>query len=90
MMENLINDLLDLAKLENSAFKLTSELFNLPETIYEALAIVSHNASQNRISLLGTIDKKEDLALVLSIQGDKGRYMQILLNFISNALKFTN
>jgi signal transduction histidine kinase len=37
MMENLINDLLDLAKIENHAFSLSTNYFNLGETIYEAL-----------------------------------------------------
>jgi signal transduction histidine kinase len=36
MMENLINDLLDLAKLENHSFLLSEEYFNLGSTIYEA------------------------------------------------------
>jgi len=37
MMENLINDLLDLAKLENNSFSLSLDYFNLSETIYSAL-----------------------------------------------------
>ena len=36
MMENLINDLLDLAKMQNNSFKLTNEYFSLSYTIYEA------------------------------------------------------
>ena len=36
MVENLINDLLDLAKLENSSFKFSNEYFDLATTIYEA------------------------------------------------------
>jgi signal transduction histidine kinase len=36
MMENLINDLLDLAKLESNNFSLSQEYFNLGSTIYEA------------------------------------------------------
>ncbi len=40
MMENLINDLLDLAKLENNSFQLTSEYFNLADIIFEAFQII--------------------------------------------------
>jgi signal transduction histidine kinase len=40
MMENLINDLLDLAKLENHSFLLSEEYFNLGSTIYEAFQIL--------------------------------------------------
>ena len=36
MVENLINDLLDLAKLENSSFNVHKEYFDLAATIYEA------------------------------------------------------
>jgi len=36
MMENLINDLLDLAKMENNTFSFSRELFNLGDTINEA------------------------------------------------------
>jgi signal transduction histidine kinase len=39
MLENLINDLLDLAKLENNTFSLTKEYFNLMDTIYQAFKI---------------------------------------------------
>lgn len=34
MLENLINDLIDLAKIENNKFSLDQEYFNLPHTIY--------------------------------------------------------
>jgi len=90
MMENLINDLLDLAKLENNAFTLSSDYFSLSCAIYEAFRIVSHTASKNLISLRATIDDQSSLDLIHSILGDKRRYMQILLNFLSNAIKFTN
>jgi hypothetical protein len=36
MLENLVNDLLDLAKMENNSFKFDDDYFSLPETIYEA------------------------------------------------------
>ena len=36
MMENLINDLLDLAKMQNNSFKLTNDYFSFSNVIYEA------------------------------------------------------
>jgi signal transduction histidine kinase len=51
MMENLINDLLDLGNIENSAFKLQEEYFSLPEVILEAFEIVNSTATKNQIKL---------------------------------------
>ena len=52
--------------------------------------MVQHTATQNGIELKAIIDKYENLQLIKSIMGDGVRMMQILLNFVSNALKFTN
>ena len=49
MLENLVNDLLDLAKLENNAFQLNPEYFNLSQTIYEAFEILLFSANQAKI-----------------------------------------
>ena len=40
MIENLINDLIDLAKIENNKFSLNQEYFNLSETINQTLEIL--------------------------------------------------
>ena len=45
MVENLINDLLDLAKLENSSFVLDNSYFNLTEIIFQAMQMLSFSAS---------------------------------------------
>ena len=52
--------------------------------------MVQHSATQYGIELKAVIDKYENLQLIKSIMGDSVRMMQILLNFVSNALKFTN
>ena len=90
MNENLINDLLDLAKLENGKFSLNSQPFNLLQTIKAAFHIIGDMASRQDITLAAVIDDKEHLGLLQGILGDDRRYQQILLNFLSNALKFTN
>jgi len=45
MVENLINDLLDHAKMENEQFNFNYEYFDLPETIKEAFSILVHLAN---------------------------------------------
>lgn len=49
-----------------------------------------HMANENNINLKAEIDTKENLDMIHAIYGDKRRYVQILQNFLSNALKFTN
>lgn len=90
MVENLINDLLDLAKLENNSFTFTTGYFNLSHLIFESLKMVQFSANQQEISLCAEIDSYASLDLIQAIQGDQKRYLQTLLNFLSNALKFSN
>lgn len=90
LTENLINDLLDLAKMENNTFTFINEPFNLMDLIYETFLLSSHKATLNGIELVANTNRKADLALLKSVIGDRRRYLQILLNFLSNALKFTN
>ena len=55
-MENLIDDLLDQAKLENKSFKLNEEFFNLSNTVIEAFQIMQHSASEKGIELEAIVD----------------------------------
>ena len=45
MLENLINDLIDLAKIENNIFTLNQDYYNLPNTIHETLEILVFQAN---------------------------------------------
>lgn len=89
-MENLINDLLDLAKLESNSFNLSSEYFDLGALLYEAFQMISHKADQIQVGLFAEIDEKLNLSRICQIYGDERRFLQIILNFLSNAMKFTN
>jgi signal transduction histidine kinase len=90
MMENLINDLLDLAKLENMSFTISSEYFDLGELIFEAFKMIAHKADEMKVKLFAEIDQRKNLEKIALIWGDQRRFLQILLNFLSNAMKFTN
>lgn len=88
MLLNLINDLLDLAKMENSQFHLNIDLFNLHDVINKALDTLAFQAQQKNIKL-SYVYEDSNFSYFTSINGDSYRYQQILLNFLSNALKFT-
>ena len=75
MVGVLINDLLDLAKLENNSFTLTQEYFNLNDIIKESFQILLQMAKDKNIDLRADIDKKENLDLIQSIYGDQRRYL---------------
>ena len=74
MMETLINDLLDLTKLENDQFAFNKEYFNLSTTIYESFQILSSTAKSKGITLQAQIDKTINLNMIQSIFGDERRY----------------
>ena len=52
--------------------------------------MVFYAAKQKNIKLSAEIDKISNLDFIQMIYGDERRYLQILLNFLSNSLKFTN
>lgn len=88
MLLNLINDLLDLAKIENDKFHLVNTQFNLHDVIQRAIHTLDFLAQQKKIKVSYEYDVK-DAQYFMQIYGDENRYLQILINFISNALKFT-
>ena len=89
MIGNLINDLMDLAKLENSCFKFDEDHFNLMSVLHNALNIVFFSAKSRRIRLRTTVDSTDSLMYLQRVWGDERRLLQIILNFLTNAIKFT-
>jgi signal transduction histidine kinase len=81
---SLINDILDLSKIEAGRMELEPADFDLPSAIENALTLVRERASRRGIRLGSTIDK-----LLGMITGDERKVKQVLLNLLSNALKFT-
>lgn len=83
---SIINDILDLSKLEAGRIKLASSPFKLGEIIDEVLAMLQFRANEKRLELSSEID---DSLRVMQLAGDSDRIRQVLLNLINNALKFT-
>lgn len=82
----IINDLLDLAAIESGKLKLEKIAFNLTDIIPALLTTFTYQAREKKLTLSHSIDPKLNKILL----GDPVRLNQILLNLISNALKFTH
>lgn len=82
----IINDILDFSKIDAGQIKLVESPFHLKTVLTGTVEILSPRAFQKGLVLTHDIDE----ALDGWFQGDKGRLRQILLNLISNAVKFTD
>ncbi|MEH6449561.1 MAG: PAS domain S-box protein [Oleispira sp.] len=83
---SLINDILDFSKIEAGKLSLENHDFNVSQTLYGLIELMQARAQNKNISLASFIDP--NISDVLN--GDQGRIRQILLNLISNAVKFTD
>jgi len=81
----LINDLLDIAKIETNSVDLEHIPFDLDEMIRDITAVFSVQAGEKNIAITYT----NSLQAASLFQGDPMRIKQILMNLVSNAMKFT-
>jgi GAF domain-containing protein len=81
---SLINDILDLSKVEAGRLELELGRFHLPTALDNALTLVRERATRHGITLAQTVDER-----VRDIVADERKVKQILLNLLSNAVKFT-
>ncbi len=83
---DLINDILDLAKIESGRLLLEEIPFSLRDTVTDTVRTMSVRARQQGISLDAAIEPDFPCGFI----GDPGRVRQILFNLIGNAVKFTH
>ena len=81
---SLINDILDLAKVEAGRMELNIGRFDLPSVIGNALTLVRERAVRHRVALSSEIDPH-----LAEMTADERKVKQILLNLLTNAVKFT-
>ena len=84
-LTHLINDVLDLAKIEAGKMEWNLEKVYLPEVAERAIAATTSLFDQKPIRLIRDIDKE-----VPPISGDADKLIQVIINLISNAVKFTD
>ncbi|HEY2720563.1 MAG TPA: response regulator [Chitinophagaceae bacterium] len=82
----IINDLLDLSKIEAGMMRIESTPFSIRALIYSVEVMFSTKAAEKNLQLYTHID--ENVPEIL--EGDATRLTQVLVNLIGNALKFTN
>jgi PAS domain S-box-containing protein len=85
LLNRLVDDLLDLSKIEANSLHLASETFDLTTTIEEAIEIVEYRAREKNLgfNVLGLNQLKDQVV------GDSTRIKQIVINLVGNAVKFT-
>ena len=79
----LINDILDLSKIEAGHLQLQSEKFTLADTLPEVLSVIKPQAMAKKIEVVSHVGSD------LAVHADRVRFKQILHNLLSNAVKFT-
>ena len=82
---NLINDILDLSKVEASQLELERTGFSLSELLEKVMEMVAGRAQEKELTLVCDIEPGVPTDLI----GDPTRLQQVLLNLIGNAIKFT-
>ena len=84
-LQRLINDLLDLSRLQNADFPIEKEVINLCDVVQDAARASKHLGQQKNVQ----VDLQLDKNLYL-IEGDYGRLRQMLMIFLDNSIKFSH
>ncbi len=81
---DLINEVLDISRIESGRMSLSVEPLSLPGMLHDLLALVGPLALQRQVRLINYIDPQANLFL----RADRQRLKQVLLNVFSNAIKY--
>lgn len=84
-MQSVIEDALDISRLENNKFQIHNEMMSLREIVHEVCDIMRFQIEEKGLEL----DVKVAREVPQKVLSDKKRIKQILFNLIGNAIKFT-
>ena len=82
---NLINDILDISKLESGALELREDAFTMAALVDSVVAVFSGRAETKGLAVRYDVDPFAEGGW----RGDEGRLRQVLVNLVGNAIKFT-
>ncbi len=85
-LQNTVNTILDLSQIESGKFQLQHYSFSLSELLTEVLALMHLQAEAKNITITQTVSTD----IPDRLKGDAGRIRQILINLISNSIKFSD
>jgi protein-histidine pros-kinase len=80
----IINDILDLSKVEAGKMELVNEKFSVHEMLEETITLIKFKAIKHHIKIIRDIDFQLEF-----MDGDKQKIIQVLFNLLSNAVKFS-
>eukprot|EP00347_Sterkiella_histriomuscorum_P005611 403355932 len=84
-LENLVEDALDMSRLENNKFVINRDYFDVRLTVQQTIEIMEIQVKQKHLQLILEIDD----SVSKKIFSDQKRYKQVLFNLVGNAIKFT-
>jgi cell cycle sensor histidine kinase DivJ len=82
---NVVNDILDMSKIEAGKFKIVKEPFDVASLVKSCCELMRHTAEQRSLSLIMDVSPG-----IPELPADKRACKQMLINLISNAIKFTD
>jgi len=80
-----INDILDMSKIESGLLEMNEEVFELEEVVSSVVSVMRQHIEEKRQSYIQDVDPTIPSRLV----GDRQRFLQVITNLLSNAVKFT-
>jgi signal transduction histidine kinase/DNA-binding response OmpR family regulator len=83
---DLLNDILDISKIEAGSIELESEEFSIADIVTNVVTLLGPRAFAKRLDLGAYVDP----SLPEKMRGDAGRLRQVLINLVGNAIKFTS
>jgi signal transduction histidine kinase/CheY-like chemotaxis protein len=85
----ILNDILDMSKIESGKFILSAERFVLLDAMNEVKNIVVHQCNEKDIEFSASFSVSDTSAAAIAVMGDAMRLKQVLINLLGNAVKFT-